>query len=93
MTDYYTSVTHTESAHNLSMITGYIVEQTIMYGEKLVKPLTRNRLDGANKYTEAIKLARGYCKIFHDNEVRKNRFSSWAVIRAVYADGCISEPF
>lgn len=69
------------------MITGYIVEETIRDGKRLAEALTKHALTGANKYGEAIALARDYRKFENGNIIR------WAVIRAVYADGCISEPF
>lgn len=80
---------HSQAAHSLSFIAGYIVEQTIKDGVRLPEPLERNRLEGASKYGEAILLARNYR---HVSLITQKR-NDWAVIRAIYTDGCISEPF
>jgi hypothetical protein len=85
-------MTHSQAAHNLSFIAGYIVEQTIKDGVKLPEPLERNRLEGASKYGEALELARTYRK-FKSFSPGFSSYESWAVIRAIYTDGCISEPF
>jgi hypothetical protein len=53
---------HNQTAHNLSMITGYIVEQTIGNFQLLKEPITRNRVESGNNYGRALELANGWKK-------------------------------
>lgn len=75
------------NSHSLETVVAYIVEQTYVDGERLSEPLTRNRVAGATGYPRALELVRSYRKI------SGRQLLSWAVIRAEYADGCLSEPF
>lgn len=80
-------------AHSLDNLAGYIVEQTIMKGVRLPEPLTRHRLSGGNSYPEALDLVRTYRTYSGGTLDSKRTIVSWAVIRAEYTDGCISQPF
>lgn len=85
------SATHEEGAHNLSTITGYIVERTFANKQKFKKAREICRYDGANRYGDALQTAKSYRQLQFDSV--EIEIVSWAVVRAIYSDGCISEPF
>lgn len=73
--------------HNLDHIAGYYVGQTYARGEKLGKRPVVQHFEGAGKYADAVATARGI------KVTRADKIVAWAVVSAIYADGCESEPF
>lgn len=73
--------------HHLSDLAGYAVEQTYQYGERLEAPIEVARFTAAGDFAAANDAAREW------RDFRNEIIWTFAVVRPIYADGCIGQPF